>query len=320
MKVSRYTIIDKPRPAETAAYEKAIAKCVSKLSAESSVKSIYRAGGISAPGISDIDLVVVFRDDAGCGINIHDYLDEEEKYLIIHRLYGCPVKYLPLALGRTFFGNLTREWGENNALPEGMDETFKRQTAMEFLAKMFAVMSLQYEFRIIKLRAFLLEAYAIRFDLGFLGIKNSTLGKLVGEVERMRKGYFITTPGQTEIAFLFDSFYEALKELLSGFDAEYSQSPTAGSYHIGRNIRIRSGPFSYRVFGFIPRIPLAAGLFGRKYFNFLNRFSTADVSVPFMEAHGDILPERSRDISAMRKYNETHLPYFLPLVPPLKTD
>jgi hypothetical protein len=60
--------LPKFHPAE--AYRVAIGRTVDRLSRYPEIAAIYQIGGISTPGISDIDLVVVFRDgrQSGCSI------------------------------------------------------------------------------------------------------------------------------------------------------------------------------------------------------------------------------------------------------------
>src|SRR5256885_899844 len=51
-------------PLDRSSYDAAIGEYTSRLAAQASVRAVYRFGSIAAPGISDIDLLVVLADDA----------------------------------------------------------------------------------------------------------------------------------------------------------------------------------------------------------------------------------------------------------------
>ena len=55
-------IVDIPQKFDEDAYHIAMDRQVQALSKVEGVKSIYQIGGLSTPGISDIDLVVVFEE------------------------------------------------------------------------------------------------------------------------------------------------------------------------------------------------------------------------------------------------------------------
>jgi hypothetical protein len=83
--------LPKFHPAE--AYRVAIGRTVDRLSRYPEIAAIYQIGGISTPGISDIDLVVVFRDDLTSFRPSIRLLDcELDRYLFMHGLFGMPVR------------------------------------------------------------------------------------------------------------------------------------------------------------------------------------------------------------------------------------
>ena len=69
-----YKLIDKPKYIPLEEYNNLIEKVIVELSKEISIKSIYQIGSIKNPGISDLDLVCVFRDDKECTLNIQNLL------------------------------------------------------------------------------------------------------------------------------------------------------------------------------------------------------------------------------------------------------
>src|SRR4051794_2971396 len=95
--------LDIPVEVSLRPYEMAVDHAVEILSGIEGIKSVYRIGGFSAPGISDIDLVVVFKDEFVFKDDIRSFLSDDERYLFIHRLYGIPEKYFLQPESRAFF-------------------------------------------------------------------------------------------------------------------------------------------------------------------------------------------------------------------------
>src|SRR5215207_1005947 len=72
--------INRPVFTDRAQYDRAIQDISSQLAAIPGVKTVYRFGNITTPGISDIDLLVVFQNKVPCNasgfenVKGHDYL------------------------------------------------------------------------------------------------------------------------------------------------------------------------------------------------------------------------------------------------------
>ena len=81
-------IIDRPKFIPEKDYSIAIKKIVNKLASSPGIHSIYQLGSITHPGISDIDLLVIFEDDYTYTENPLSNLTKIEKYLFIHSLFG----------------------------------------------------------------------------------------------------------------------------------------------------------------------------------------------------------------------------------------
>jgi len=101
-----YRFIDMPVPQGIQAYQAAIQKMVLQLSAHPEIKAIYRIGGVSSPGISDIDLYVVFHDGSRYLENPVKSLTGTDRYLFTHNLFGTAEKLAIQMEPFTFFGSL----------------------------------------------------------------------------------------------------------------------------------------------------------------------------------------------------------------------
>ena len=117
-------------------YENAIQGMVEKLRRQEEVISIFQIGSISHPGISDIDLVVVFKENGTFHLDPLEGLSKTERYLFIHTPFGVSKTDLKEAQRYTFFQNWRLLWGEKligegNNLSEEETKRLKIQTALE---------------------------------------------------------------------------------------------------------------------------------------------------------------------------------------------
>ena len=83
-----YSIIDYPHGVSASFYEDALQSMAEKVLETGAAKAVYQVGGVSSPGISDLDMVIVFKHQAEVTRNFLEDLSEEERYLFIHNLYG----------------------------------------------------------------------------------------------------------------------------------------------------------------------------------------------------------------------------------------
>ena len=81
-------VIDYPRRVTIVDYENAISRMVGQLVSMPGVTTVYQIGGVSNPGISDIDLVVVFEDGQRVSSDPCRGLNKSDSYLFAHGLFG----------------------------------------------------------------------------------------------------------------------------------------------------------------------------------------------------------------------------------------
>ena len=88
---------DGPSPAEPREYDEAAASIAAKISARYRNVSVLRHGGVEAPGISDLDLVVLVDGPTDAGNLAEDWegmLDSRQKYLCSHAPFMIPAGLL----------------------------------------------------------------------------------------------------------------------------------------------------------------------------------------------------------------------------------
>lgn len=320
--MKKYRLIDIPAVADMSRYEKAILKATELLSVLPEVRSIYQIGGVSAPGISDIDLLVVFKDKLSCGYSLHERLTQEEKYLFVHQLYGVSEDYLSNPLSTIFFGDFRLLFGPDLITKSKTSilnvEELHRQVAVEFLLKMYMVMDVQKAYRMIKARAFMLEAHGLKYDLQFLKITSGKLVDAVNDVIKLRADWFNGMDMEERLIDIFERIFNGITEVLSTVAVEGKIFlPENGPLRSG-NVLIRPGD-ALRMSrkGLIVPTPFE----GKKRFNFLHRINRFTLSLPFnRHVIPDSLKERFQFCDDLRKYNLIHLPDFLPLVSSLKLN
>ncbi len=297
---------------------------VYRLEILSGVVAVYQVGSVSSPGISDLDLVVVFDPGISCLQNFPGTLRTKKKYLFAHSLYGTNEPLFVSAQRYTFFHNYELLYGRElrimSPANSGEDKILKQQIAFEFLLKMYIAMTVQKSYRVIRLRALLLEAMAIQYDLGFLGIKNGIMFDLVNEIIAMRKTWFgIKNQGKT-IVHWFERFYVELKKFLEENLRQqkfftYLNSPI----NVSSNILIAQGSqLEVKRKGIaIPSI--TAPVLGTKHFNLNHRINNFHFTVPLKNENTPIaITARFELLKKMQDYNTRHLPHFQTLSSGLK--
>jgi len=209
------------------------------------VKSIYQLGSVSDPGISDIDILVIFSDNTGMNGDPRNVLDSKGKYLFTHQLFAIHESMINEFAQYYSFSNYRHLFGKKyieelkNENDKAIDNEVKIQVAMEYLIKFFISLTVQRHFGIIKLRSFLLEAKAVSFDLTLLNISGGELFDIVQKVILVRKTWFEKKINDAELFQLFDEFYIAIKSFLTGrIDSLKLALLPADNYEFSKNIFI----------------------------------------------------------------------------------
>ena len=313
--MNKYTLIDLPVYVAPEMYEINVAVVCSALMNHGKIESVYRIGSVTAPGISDIDLLVVFKDGAATAYDPLKKLDEIGQYLYIHNLFGCSHSHFQEAFKVTQFHNYRLIGGtETRPLSEisKSDLTLlNQQTALEYMIKMIAVMSVQRSHRVLKVRSFLLEARALEYDLEFLGISSGELFEVIQQIIELRKKWFVSSSSQAKVEVLFDKLFALLTVFVSDI-LETHKFYTPGLYggKFASNIFWRN---DLRLIINSKGIPLPAfpvRFLKKKYFNLMGRFRNFYIKMPVDTHPPAILKKRFELNSEMNDYNSKNIPLF----------
>lgn len=319
----KYKIINKPVYIPRGLYFDAIGKITEYLSKHPEIKSIYRLGNITDPGISDIDILVIFRDGMGLKDDPRQVLDKTGRYLFTHALFGISESLLTDALKYSVFHNYEYIYGINidtQLLTHTVDNKIKSQIALEYLLKLFISLSKQKSAGILKLRPFLLESKAVKYDLDIIKGTHKIV-KSVDKIEDMRYNWFDKTPNYNDIISLYELFYRQLKHLLVQLSEKFTlYVDNNQSIKLGKNISLSNGKtlnYATRC-----RIPNLVDYIPSKmlpyYFKLLNNISYHHFIFPMKKVDIDNIISRKNeyDKRAQSFLNE-YAPLFIPIKSPL---
>lgn len=314
-------VVDIPEKFNEDAYHKAIGKQVEVLSKVEGVVSIYQIGGLSTPGISDIDLVVVFKDGYHYDVNPRVNNDSIGNYLFTHGLYGASEKDFQQCLKFTFFHNFRLLHGADFSLENTTSASdqliLKEQIALEFLFKMYVNIVVQKSYNVIKLRALFLHIKALPYDFEFLDIHPEELIKLVEKGITIRNTWLTGNISKSEVIKWFKQFFSAYELFLVSLFKDYKIYASYLNFKIAPNIEINNSD----LLGFSKKgvvLPDPFNFLDKKYFKVLNRFNEFKIKVPLKIDAPEIVNEYFSYADEVADYNKKHIPYFMTLTSSLK--
>jgi len=315
----KLAFIDYPLYVPLKEYENAIDKMVLKLNKHPAILSIYQIGSVNNPGISDIDMMVIFKKGTEYKINPLKDLSISERYLFAHNLYGVTEEHFNQAQQISFFQNYKHVCGEKINF-QGNHYSFdeinilKVQIALEYLIKMYINMTIERTYGIIKVRGFLLHAKALMYDFEFLGLFSGECYKLLNNIISLRNNWFEDKIDKKVINFWHNDFYIHFSELLKNIlNIKHLYIPEGGNLQITKNVTIESsGQLEYTHKGI--NLPKLFSKLGKRYFNIQHRFNKFNFKFPIvMNDIPKILLKRYKLINELNEYNKQRIPHFAPV-------
>lgn len=317
--MSRMRLTDFPRFVPLEEYESAIGTMTQNLARIPGILAIYQIGGVSNPGISDVDLYVVFEDNVTCEFNPLQSLAVGHDYLFIHDVFGTSSANFSESQRFPFFhqyrllhGAEQRSAGANSAEEERRRLEF--QSALEYMLKLYVNLTVERTYGIIRVRGVLLHARALIYDLDFLGVTSGRLRDLAARALHWRQHWFENGPGAGEFLEWHGKLYQALSEWLEKYLPEHPlYLPGWADRRFARNMSlVPSSRFGHRHRGMV--LPAALSGLGRRYFNIQHRINRFSFLVPVTEeADNPVLRQRHEFISRANEYNHRHLRSFIPV-------
>ena len=209
--------INHPSIIERRLYDEATQWMVKQIASYEGVKAFYRFGNITVPGISDLDLLIVFKNKQSCTKNGFELLPEEFKPLFTHRIMAVSEDHFYKNNKYTLWSDHVLLWGKdlekeiNDTKSEQELQALKIQTAVEFLIANYIDLKLQLTYGTVNLRSFLQHMKGIIYDLEFLGISSGPVMSLLQELKHVVQHWFQQKPSVNALNIWiakFDKVYE----------------------------------------------------------------------------------------------------------------
>lgn len=315
--MSALRFIDQPVPCSRQLYADACAGIVQRNVGIDGLRSIYRFGNITTPGISDLDLLFVFEPGTTCTRTGLENLPETQRVLFTHGIMAISADQLNDNARFTIWSDMHHLWGEAHTpnivqTAENL-EHIRIQTAIEFLAANFIDLHVQLTYGIIKLRSFLQHMKGLIYDLEYLNTHEGKLFDLLVELRNLISDWFTRNDSEQEIKHWLDCF---MPEFMSFFHDRITKHPLflpeteSSGYMIARNMRLTpSGNVNAQSRGIVlPDFLLPKG---RTAFNVLHRLNRFNFQMPIRHDGPEVLHERFRFLQRMKSYNRKHLPNFM---------
>ena len=308
-------ILDCPRFVSIDSYHRILEQMVSHLQSIPEIQSVYQVGGLSTPGISDIDIIAIFKNDVEYREDPRSILSEDGRYLFAHNLFGLPSSLVETATKNTDYHNYKLLAGDPVDVlqrPSKADTNEgKIQTALEFLVRAYTVTSFESHIGICKLRSLLLHTKALLYDFEFLGVNSGRLIDLVVEIVQRRQNWFEAPMDDRALNVWLESFKQELESFLNEQLQKHTISmPGVGPFVYSKSIHIVKADQLKFV---VKRnwVPKMFRCWPKYYPKFVNRLSRFELQLPF--SNDNRLVTRFDALTQLAKYNRRFLPCFYPL-------
>lgn len=306
-------------------YERAITKIVDLYSKQESVTSIFQIGSVADPGISDIDLIIVFKKNFTNSIKPLDALNPEERYLFTHNVFGINDEHFKEGLQYNIHHDYKLLWGENlnekvYLQPEDR-KLLEKQIALEFLLSNLVARTIEKKYGLLSVRNILLSVKALIYDLNYLNseVNHNQLSSLESNIDQLillRKTWFEEKNNKVRFLKWYYDFSSNLTKTLPIIFSDYLiEYFGEGDFNYGNNVKISLGKtFNVRTFGI--SIPSRISALHKKIRN-ANKYLTGfTFSFPGVETKNTFQIERYLYNKKVIHYNKSYINPILPLINP----
>jgi hypothetical protein len=320
-KFGPFQIINRPKPTGINAYQSALQKATRAMKEIPGIAAIYQLGGFSHPGISDIDLLVIFNDEARIYARPQESLRKINRYLFTHNISAISKTHFQQADKYSVWYKPRLLWGED--LRRGEDrlgpadrEAIEKQTALEFLIENYIDLTIQLKYGVIKLRGTLQHLKAIRLDLNLLGKSSGPVFEMVELLLSWLDKWFENRIPESYFWNWIKEFHSELETLLNEeLRSNPLYIPPGAFLRFGRNIHIRSGAFVANRHSGFSMHPYLVGSH-KKVFNLNMRLNSFRFEFPSTSvARRSILEERIEFYKKIKEHGLDSYPFFDPFVP-----
>lgn len=307
--------IDRPIPVPASLYAEAVEFIGNHYRNPAEIRAVYRFGNISNPGISDLDILLVFKNDVRSDNNVLDQLPDKFRPLFTHGIMAMKEDHFSLNRLYTIWSDhqliAGTELTVSHIRNQEEEKMLKTQTALEFLAANYIDLKVQLSYGVVKLRALLQHLKGIRYDLEYLEIKSSPLLHMLDELRAWLDNWFIKTPDDGTLSrWLMKWIREYDRFTQEMLSAHNMYLPDGNMLQIAGNQFISSsGLITFNRKGIL--LPDNLSFLNRKYFKLQNKLNAFYFTFPYSENGPEFIKERFRFLSEMKAYNREYLPSFM---------
>lgn len=284
-RVTDVRLFDFPRQLPREAYDDALSECIAVLQRDPAVLAVYGFGAVSAPGISDLDVLAVIEDGQTATANPLASLSRASRYLFTHAPFAISRGLFARAVQMFPADRLDVLWRRDGFAPDlpshdGLSREIARQTAFEYLIANYIIRKVEARYQLASVRSVLLSSYALRHDFTLLGDVAGPVAELVQRIGDWRRRWFHQPVSGQEISNWFVAFLDALSAFLQDrLERHPVALPSGYRASYARHIRIVSGPsLGARHRGVV--LPAALGRFGRRFVRAQHRFNRFQFTIP----------------------------------------
>jgi hypothetical protein len=309
--------IDIPKKREKSDYSECVDYLVKKIGADENVTAIFSFGNVTTPGISDIDMLVVFREGVNAYLQPFDKFPARFNGLFTHGVDAVSDSRLVKLKQYSFLENMNLIYGADNSprstieLTAGENSLLRFQAAMEFLITNYVDLVLQLEYGIVKLRAFLQHTKGLLYDLRLLNVSSGELFQMVTELREKIRQWWSAEFSPAEFSVWIMQFYHVYEQFIkSVFQSHSFYLPEMQKYKFLQNVTIENAStVSWRRSGIT--LPNSFSFLGRKYFNLQRRLNEFFFQIPLINKNiPDVIQSRHSFFENMKAYNQEHFPFF----------
>lgn len=183
-----------PRRVETVGYRACVDRCVERFSKYEGLQAVYQFGSVSSPGISDIDLLLIFDDEAPLSTpQWQTACTLDDRYLLMHAPAVLPASLVGESAYLAFLNAPQLLWGKSLFPPGGAATSafVKHLIASEQLMRLLINLDRQLHVRRIKVRPTLCELYSLKYDFVLVpDFKHALQGDFVTGIGALRNSWF----------------------------------------------------------------------------------------------------------------------------------
>ncbi len=201
-------------------YAGALARVI-ELARKGGALAVYTYGEVSAPGISDLDVIVVSEKPLSLK------LSEKELWVLGHfPEVISPEEFKDLGW-RMDTRNLQRAWGEDLGEPP-VPQSERRRLAVSYAAYRTVALHKAFATGRLRARTLLRHLHALRYNFSLLGLEEPPYFR---EVELLRGLWFSLGPGRLlDLLELAWRGFEVMEELFSQFGRDETEPKRGGNW------------------------------------------------------------------------------------------